>query len=216
MCFNVGVNKMKVIAVASEKGGVGKTTTAVHLAAYLATRGETVLVDADEHLQSALQWTTDTEAFQWPFARRAYRSWKLEEPFEWAVLDTKGGEGPGELVTLARNCFLLVIPSKPDGVSARGLTMTLRPLLEAGIANYKVLLTDVPSAPNTDGLEMRATLEDAGIPVFAQAIRHAVAVSKAASQGVSVREVRGDRYAKMVWLEHEAVAKEVMRYGQGR
>ena len=35
------------ITVAADKGGVGKTTTAVHLDAYLQTRAATVLIDGD-------------------------------------------------------------------------------------------------------------------------------------------------------------------------
>ena len=35
------------ITVASYKGGVGKTTTAVHLAAYLQTLAATLLIDGD-------------------------------------------------------------------------------------------------------------------------------------------------------------------------
>src|SRR3569832_572500 len=46
---------MTVIALASSKGGVGKTTLTMNLAAGLSRRGRTVLVDADPQL-SAGQW----------------------------------------------------------------------------------------------------------------------------------------------------------------
>jgi chromosome partitioning protein len=44
-----------IITVASFKGGVGKTTTAVHLAAYLASAGSVVLIDGDPN-RSATGW----------------------------------------------------------------------------------------------------------------------------------------------------------------
>ena len=43
------------ITVAADKGGVGKTTTAVHLAAYFQTRAATVLIDGDPN-RSATEW----------------------------------------------------------------------------------------------------------------------------------------------------------------
>ena len=46
-----------IVTVASFKGGVGKTTTALHLAAYLQGDAPTLLVDGDLN-RSALQWAS--------------------------------------------------------------------------------------------------------------------------------------------------------------
>ena len=207
---------MKLISVASEKGGVGKTTTAVTLAAHLANEGRTLLVDADERLRSSIKWTGKKEGYTgWKFETLLFSEF-VQRPdpgagYDFVVLDTKGGEGQAELVELARNSALLIIPTKPDGVSADGLVATLAPLLEAGIQNYRVLLTDVPPAPNADGLDLRLELDQADIPMYSRDIRHAVAISKAAREGICVRDVRADRYAKLVWMDYELVKREVLR-----
>jgi chromosome partitioning protein len=56
---------MHVLAFVNQKGGCGKTTTAVHLAGALASRGERVLLvdlDPQAHATLALGWAVENEA----------------------------------------------------------------------------------------------------------------------------------------------------------
>jgi chromosome partitioning protein len=69
----------RIIAVANQKGGVGKTTTAVNLAACLATAEQpTLLVDCDSQANAtaAIGFTKD------PARKTLYHSLILGEPFE--------------------------------------------------------------------------------------------------------------------------------------
>ncbi|MFM7909209.1 MAG: ParA family protein, partial [Microcystis sp.] len=47
-----------IISVVALKGGVGKTTTSIHLAAYFQEKAPTLLIDADKN-RSALHWSRE-------------------------------------------------------------------------------------------------------------------------------------------------------------
>jgi chromosome partitioning protein len=51
-----------IVTTASFKGGVGKTTTAVHVAAFLQKEGDTLLVDGDPN-RSATRWSRRGKGF---------------------------------------------------------------------------------------------------------------------------------------------------------
>ena len=75
-----------ILAVVSHKGGVGKTTTAVHLAAYFQTLGSTLLLDGDD-TRNAINWSQRGAGF--PFRVAPVReAAQLMPTFTHTVIDT--------------------------------------------------------------------------------------------------------------------------------
>lgn len=166
-----------------------------------------------------MDWFEGHDNYQgWTFKAAPYheltRNEQLADGMTYLVLDTKGGEDREALVQLAQQSRLLIIPCKPEGVSSKGLIRTLEPLIEHGVQNYRVLITDVPSAPSMDGLNLKYALKEQGVPVFETMIRRAAAVGKAADEGVAIRDVKGDRYAKLIGMDYELFGQEVLSHVQ--
>jgi chromosome partitioning protein len=195
-----------LVTVASHKGGVGKTTTAVHLAGYLNLQAPTTLIDGDPN-RSATGWA---KRGQLPFVVIDERqAAKRARDFKHVVIDTEARLDQEDLRALADGCDLLVIPSSPDALSLDALMQTTAALEEID-AQYRILLTIIPPRPSRDGDEARATIRKCGLPVFAGAIRRLVAFQKAALAGVLVDAVDDPR-AEVAWADYLAVGKELVQ-----
>src|SRR3954463_10472686 len=171
-----------IVTVASNKGGVGKTTTAIHLAAYLQQLAPTLLVDNDPN-RSSTGWAARSETGL-PFrVVDVNQSVKVSRDYEHIVFDTKARPDREEMKTLAEGCDLLVIPTTPDAMSIEALMSTVDLLQSIGGVRYKILITIIPSFPERDGEDARAMLEANGYPLFASGIREAKAFKLAALNG---------------------------------
>jgi chromosome partitioning protein len=198
-----------IITVASFKGGVGKTTTAIHLAQYFSEKGSTVLIDGDPN-RSSTQWASrGAPSFAVvPESQTAI----VARKYEHLIIDTKARPELSDLQALSEGCDLLVLPCTPDPFSLDALVMTVDTLAELGADQYKILLTIVPPKPQRDGPNARSTLVEARLPIFSSEIRRTVAFQRAALEGTTVDQVSSIDIASVAWNDYVQVGEEICKH----
>jgi chromosome partitioning protein len=193
-----------IIAITALKGGVGKTTTAIHLAAYFQEKAPTLLIDADRN-RSALHWSKDdTLSF---FVASQAGSTGLIKKYSHIILDTRARPELDELKDFAESSDLLIVPTTANHLDIDA-TLKAVELLEPLKVNFKVLLTKVDSRTRS-GRDARKILEDAKLPLFKTEIPHLVAFERAPERGVIIRDYPDPR-SKFAWSRYQAVGQEIM------
>ena len=191
---------MQTIAIVSQKGGSGKTTTAINLAVAAHQEDENVLI-IDLDLQAS--------AYAWHQARKASQNDPLPhvQPTHPAalkdMLETAAGQGIDLVLidTAAKTeadtrvaieaADLVLIPCRPSAMDLRAIMNTVRLCRIRSITPHVVLTQIEPQGTATD--ETRASLAELGIDVLATAIgrRSAFLHSITDGRGVSEYEPRG-------------------------
>jgi chromosome partitioning protein len=194
-----------IITVASYKGGVGKTTTAVHLAAYLQSLAPTVLLDGDQ-TRNATAWSERGEGFAFMVAPIDAAA-KVARNYAHIVIDTGQRPSGADLRAAAEGCDLLVVPTIPGALETDGLGQTVRALQQIGAA-FRVLLTSVSPDAAKEAAEVRKLLAAVHAPVFHCEIPRLKAFKKAAGAGCVVAEAK-DREAARAWACYVAVGEQL-------
>ena len=206
-----------IISLLNQKGGVGKTTLAVHLTVALALRGNRVmLVDADPQA-SALDWSASRLADPLFLVvglptRNLHREVQAHVPhYDSIIID-----GPPRVNELARAAIMaadmVLIPVQPslyDVWPAKEITDLLQEaavfkenLKSVFIINRKIVNTAI-------GRDVTAALSEYPYPVLA-AVHQRVAFAESAAQGSSVLELDPKSSAAQ---EIEALTSEVVQFG---
>jgi chromosome partitioning protein len=195
-----------ILTVASYKGGAGKTTSAVHFAAYLNTIAPTLLLDGDR-TKNAMNWSQRGNGFPFKVAPVDHAA-KLAKDFQHIVIDTGQRPEGADLKEAVDACDLLIIPATPSPLDTDGLIQTIRALKKIGADRFRVLLTKVPPPPERDALLLRELLEGEGVSVFKSEVPRLKAFEKAAGAGEIVNQTN-DRNAGRAWESYAAAGREL-------
>jgi len=152
----LGDNLARIIAIANQKGGVGKTTTAVNLGASLAIAEQRTLVidcDPQANTTSALGFPKD------PSRRTLYQSMILDEPLDRIILHTQV-EGL-DIIPSDKN----LVGASVELVSMESREYRLKALLQKLHERYSFILIDSPPALDLLTLNALAASDAVLVPI---------------------------------------------------
>ena len=195
-----------IITFINQKGGVGKTTLSVNVAACLARRGcKTLLIDADKQ-GSATAWASlreDAPFIVNAMARQnmAKDAMRMAADYTYTIID-----GPPHAEEIARSCIiaadLVVIPIEPSGLSTWASDLTVRQVREAQAYKESLQCGFAVSRKiggTVIGRDIRDMAAAEGITIFESEIEQRVAFAESMTLGKTIFE----------WSPRGAAAREI-------
>lgn len=207
------MRQAKAIALLQQKGGSGKTTTAVNMAGGLREMGYTVVIaDMDKDKPDAWSWAIKNQAMadlaqQVDEKQAREQLTTLKEQYDFVIIDT-----PPNFQTAALKAALLadlvVIPAAPSGMDLSGLLEAKDLALTAG-RPYRLLANRV-SKNTAMSKSLLNVLADDGC-AFEAAIPQSVKFVEAEAEGLYIGQYAPESDPH---IQTRRLAKEILNFFQ--
>ncbi|SBS71905.1 ParA family protein [uncultured Microbacterium sp.] len=169
---------MYTIAVTNQKGGVGKTTIAMQVAAAMSRRHRVLLIDTDP--QRSTQWWADNVPRPLPFdyagpqqASVIARLPLLQVEYDFVFVDTPGSFEETRTLDLVLDAAdFALVPMTPEPLAVEPTMRTIHRLIEPRGLRYAVVLNKLdPRTPHQWDVWMHRLDTDWGYPRTAETLR---------------------------------------------